>query len=175
MRYNFPMRRQTPKKKKRLPTRSETPKTVYAPFRSRALGFFTDIFMIGLPISLLVTAFFGYDQMHTAGGLDVIVGDPKARTNPPHPVASALQIGLFLVAYVWFWHRSGQTPGKKMARIRVVDARTLQNAPYWKLTLRFVGYFVSALTLVGFFVGLLRKDARALHDLLSGTAVIRES
>ncbi|MFZ5374502.1 MAG: RDD family protein [Campylobacterota bacterium] len=163
------------RKKKRLPPRSEAPKTAFAPFRSRALGFMTDIFMIGLPISLLVSAFFGYDQMHTAGGLDVIVADPKARTNPPDPIASAMQMGLFLIAYVWFWHRSGQTPGKKLARIRVVDARTLQNAPYWKLILRFVGYFVSALTLFGFFVGFLRKDGRALHDLLSGTAVIRES
>mgnify|MGYP001765662271 CR=1 FL=1 len=148
---------------------------VYAPFWPRALGFVTDIFMIGLPISLLVMAFFGYDQMHTATGVDVIVHDPKAHTNPPNPFASLLQIGLFMLTYVVLWHHSGQTPGKKLARIRVVDAKTFQNAPYWKLVLRFIGYFVSLLTLVGFFVGLFRRDRRALHDLISGTAVLRES
>lgn len=134
----------------------------------------TDIFMIGLPISLLVSAFFGYDQMHTATGLDVIVHDPKAQTNPPDPVASILQMGLFMLTYVLLWHYSGQTPGKKLARTRVVDSRTFQNASYAKLTLRFIGYFLSLISVVGFFVGVFRKDKRALHDLLSGTAVIRD-
>jgi uncharacterized RDD family membrane protein YckC len=118
---------------------------------------------------------FGYDQMHSASGLDVLVHDPKAQSNPPNPIASITQIALFLITYVWLWHKSGQTPGKKLARTRVVDAATLENAPYWKLTLRFIGYFLSFITLIGFFVGLFRKDKRTLHDLISGTAVIRVS
>lgn len=149
------------------------PKTLFAPFWSRAAGFVTDIFMIGLPISLITIMIFGYDQMHTASGLDVLVHDPKAQTNPPNPIASITQMSLFLITYVWFWQRDGQTPGKKLSRIRVVDAQTLQLAPLWKLTLRFISYFISLITLIGFFVGLFRKDKRALHDLLSGTAVIR--
>lgn len=149
------------------------PKTMFALFWPRAAGFITDIFMIGLPISLLMMIVFGYDQMNTAGGLDVLVHDPKAQSNPPNPIASITQIALFLITYVWLWHKSGQTPGKKLARTRVVDAETLENAPYWKLTLRFIGYFISFITLIGFFIGLFRKDKRTLHDLLSGTAVIR--
>ena len=157
-------------KKKSNPSK---PLTLFAPFWSRASGFATDIFMIGIPISLITMSLFGYDQMHSAGGLDVLMHDPKAQTNPPNPIASIIQMSLFLITYVWFWHQSGQTPGKKLARIRVVDASTLHNAPYWKLILRFIGYFLSFITLVGFFVGLFRKDKRALHDLISGTAVIR--
>jgi uncharacterized RDD family membrane protein YckC len=149
------------------------PKTVFAPFWPRAAGFVTDIFMIGLPISLLTMLFFGYDQMDTASGLDVLVHDPKAQSNPPNPIASITQIALFLITYVWLWHKTGQTPGKKLARTRVVDVKTLENAPYWKLTLRFIGYFLSFITLIGFFIGLFRKDKRTLHDLISGTAVIR--
>lgn len=147
--------------------------TLFAPFWSRAAGFATDIFMIGIPISLIAMSLFGYDQMHSASGLDVLVHDPKAQTNPPNPIASLVQVTLFLITDVWFWHSSGQTPGKKLARIRVVDSTTLQNAPYWKLILRFIGYFLSFITLIGFFIGLFRKDKRALHDLISGTAVIR--
>lgn len=150
-------------------------KVSFAPFWPRAAGFVTDIFMIGLPISLITLIIFGYDQMHTASGLDVLVHDPKAQTNPPNPIASITQIALFLFTYVWLWHTSGQTPGKKLSRIRVVDAVTLQNASIWKLTLRFIGYFISLITLIGFFIGLFRKDKRTLHDLLSGTAVIRVS
>lgn len=154
---------------------SVKPKIVYAPFWPRVAGFATDVFMIGLPISLITMLLFGYGQMDTAGGLDVLVHDPKAQNNPPNPVASILQILLFLVTYVWLWHKNGQTPGKKLAHIRVVDASTLKNAPYWKLTLRFIGYFISFISLIGFFIGLFRKDNRTLHDLLSGTAVIREA
>ncbi len=154
---------------------SVTPKRkiIYALFWPRALGFVTDIFMIGLPISILMMMLFGHDQMHSATAMDVIVHSNKARLNPPNPVASITQITLFLFTYVWLWHRWGQTPGKKLAHIRVVDATTLENAPYWKLILRFIGYFISLITLVGFFIGFFRRDKRALHDLLSGTAVIR--
>jgi uncharacterized RDD family membrane protein YckC len=157
-------------KKQPLPTK---PKTLFAPFWPRAAGFITDIFMIGLPISLITMVLFGYDQMESAGGLDVLVHDPKAQSNPPDPIASVTQIALFFITYVWLWHRDGQTPGKKLARTRVVDASTLQTAPYWKLSLRFIGYFLSFITVIGFFIGVWRKDKRSLHDLISGTAVIR--
>lgn len=166
------MRNRPPKKKKKtLPSTSV--KIAYASFWSRALGFITDIFMIGLPISLIIIFLFGYDQTHTAGGIDVLMQNKEALKNPPNPLVSIIQLFLFMSISVLLWHKSGQTPGKKMAHIRVVDARTLGNAPYWKLILRFIGYFLSLITVVGFFIGLFRRDKRTLHDLLSGTAVIR--
>ncbi|MBD3806707.1 RDD family protein [Sulfuricurvum sp.] len=161
-------------KKQQQSAQTNKPKIHYAPFGSRVAGFVTDIFMIGLPISLVTMVIFGYDQMESASGLDVLIHDPKAQTNPPNPIASITQIALFLIIYVWLWHKSGQTPGKKLSRIRVVDAVTLQNASILKLTIRFFGYFISLITLIGFFIPLLRKDNRSLHDLISGTAVIRE-
>ena len=118
----------------------------YASFWSRALAFITDIFMIGLPISLILIALFGYDQTHTAGGMDVLLQNKEALKNPPNPLVSLTQVLLFMLVTVTLWHRSGQTPGKKLARIRVVDARTLKNASYWKLILRFIGYFLSLIT-----------------------------
>jgi uncharacterized RDD family membrane protein YckC len=153
----------------------QIPTINYAPFSSRALGFLTDIFMIGLPISLLLVTIFGYDQMHTAGAIDVITNNQKALQNPPNPLSSILQIVLFMVVTVELWHRYTQTPGKKLAHIRVVDAKTLAPATYAKLTVRFVGYFLSLISIVGFFMGYLRRDKRCLHDLISGTAVIREN
>lgn len=167
------MRWRTLKTKKQHSPPKSSP--LFAPFWSRAAGFVTDIFMIGLPIALITMMIFGYDQTQSAGALDVIVHDPKAQSNPPNPIASILQIVLFFITYVWMWHRSGQTPGKKLSRIRVVDASTLNTAPYWKLTLRFIGYFLSLISVIGFFIGVFRKDKRALHDLISGTAVIREA
>ena len=168
------MRHRTLKKNKKI-SLSAPQKIIYASFWSRALGLVTDIFMIGLPISLLIIFLFGYDQTHTAGGIDVLLHNQEALKNPPNPLGSLTQLLLFMGVTVILWHKSGQTPGKKMAHTRVVDARTLENAPYWKLILRFIGYFISLISLVGFFIGLLRRDKRTLHDLLSGTAVIRVS
>lgn len=147
---------------------------IYASFSSRALGFLTDIFMIGLPISLILLSIFGYDQMHTAGAIDVITNNKDALKNPPNPLSSILQIVLFMVITIELWHRYTQTPGKKLTHIRVVDAKTLAPATYVKLTVRFVSYFLSLISVVGFFIGFLRRDKRTLHDLISGTAVIRE-
>lgn len=153
----------------------KSPTIDYAPFAPRALAFLTDIFMIGLPISLIIMSIFGYDQMHTAGAMDVITHNQEALKNPPNPYSSLLQMLLFMIITIELWHRYTQTPGKKLARICVVDAKTLKPAPYWKLLLRFVGYFFSVLTIIGFFIGFFRQDKRCLHDLLSGTAVIREA
>lgn len=161
-------------KKQKHPNKTSIAAVSYAPFAARALGFITDIFMIGLPITLVMIVFFGYGETHTASGMDILTHNEEALRHPPNPYSSLTHVVLFMSVCVVLWHRDGQTPGKKMARIRVVDAKTFQNAPYWKLILRFVGYFISAISLVGFFIGNLRQDKRALHDLLSGTAVIRE-
>jgi uncharacterized RDD family membrane protein YckC len=174
--YNAPMRwRDVKKQGRRQPDRQlQQPTVSYAGFWARFLGFITDIFMIGMPVTLLMMMLFGYDSTKSADGLDVIMQNEAAMTHAPDPTASILQVLLSMAAYVIFWRISGQTPGKKMARIKVVDARTFERASWLQLIVRFIGYFISFITLVGFFVGLLRRDKRTLHDLISRTAVIYE-
>ena len=167
------MRWRTLKKRQKAPP--SPPKIEYdrARFRERALGFATDLFMIGIPVSVVMMLFFGHDQMHTAGAMDVIVHNHDKA--PPSPVSSIAQIVLMLIAYVGLWHRDGQTPGKRLTHTRVVDAITHQEASYWKLVLRFLGYFISLIPFgLGYALAWMRTDGRALHDLLSGTMVIRD-
>lgn len=147
-------------------------KVLYAGFFSRLLGFVGDLFMIGLPISLVMMIFIGHDAMDSATGLDVIMNDTEALKKAPSPLPSIIQMTLTLSIYVGLWYRSMQTPGKKMADTLVVDAKTFQRAGIFKLIIRFLSYFLSFITIFGFLIGLIRKDKRALHDLLSGTAVI---
>ncbi|RLA73170.1 MAG: hypothetical protein DRG24_00975 [Epsilonproteobacteria bacterium] len=157
-------------------TQNSTQKTEvrYAGFWSRVMGITTDIFIIGLPISILMMILFGHDQMESAGALDVLMHTEAAQTNAPNPIASILQIILWMAITVTLWHRTGQSPGMKMAQIKIIDAKTLKAASLSKLIIRFVGYLISTISLIGFFIGLFRKDKRALHDLISGTAVIYE-
>ncbi|NOQ32307.1 MAG: hypothetical protein GQ570_14450 [Helicobacteraceae bacterium] len=149
-------------------------KIKYAPFHLRLVAFVTDLFMIGIPISILMMAFFGYDSMNSASGMDLMVDPINAEKNAPNPIESILQIMISLVVYVVFWKKTMQTPGKKMMKLKVLDSKTFKSASYFQLIVRFVGYFVSLITIVGFFIGLMRKDNRALHDLLSRTCVVEE-
>lgn len=162
------------KKRPKQESRKALQKIIYAPYLSRLKAFLTDIFMIGLPVALVIMILFGYQETKSAGALDVIVHDEKALEHKPNPTASIVQILLIMGAHVVLWRRGGQTPGKKFASIKVVDAKSFESASYLKLSLRFIGYFVSLITVIGFIVPLLREDKRALHDLLSGTAVIVE-
>ncbi|MDY0115958.1 MAG: RDD family protein [Sulfurimonadaceae bacterium] len=144
----------------------------YAGFLSRAKAFITDIFMIGLPVALVIMVIFGYQETKSAGALDIIVQDETALEHRPNPTASIVQIVLIMGVHVILWRRGGQTPGKKFAQIKVVDNKTLENASYLQLIIRFLGYFISFISIIGFFIGFFRKDKRTLHDILSATAVV---
>ena len=164
------VKKQTHSKKSKNATEKIT--VTYAGFWKRVLAFMTDLFMIGMPITLFIMFTFGHNQMNSATGLDVIMDPEAAKAHAPNPVSSILQLVLSMLAYTIFWHKTGQTPGKKLAEIKVVDAETMQNASYFQLGIRYIGYFVSLISIVGFFTGLLREDKRTLHDLISRTAVI---
>jgi len=156
--------------KKRNKTKQEVG-AIYAGYIPRIKAFITDIFMIGLPVALIIMIFFGKEETQSAGAMAVIVQDEVALQHTPNPTASIVQILLIMSIHVILWRRTGQTPGKKFVDIKVVDASTLKEASYIKLIIRFIGYFISVITL-GFLIGLFRKDKRNLHDLISGTAVI---
>ena len=76
------------------------------------------------------------------------------------------------VYYVALHALFGQTVGKMVVRVRVVrtDGGGLAVG---RSILRSVGYLVSGATLlVGYVIAGLRRDKRALHDLLAGTRVV---
>lgn len=162
------------KQKKNITATKDKPDVHYAGFWSRTLAFTTDIFMIGIPITIIIMIFFGYEQIQSAGFSDALMQTQKAQEQAPNPLASIIQFTLFITAFVLFWKISGQTPGMKMARIEIVDAVSLERASYLQLITRFFGYFFSLL-LFGYLWGLMRPDKRMLPDLISRTAIIYKS
>jgi uncharacterized RDD family membrane protein YckC len=143
--------------KKRRVKKVEKPKVVYATFLSRLFAMVMDTFMIVMPITFLIGIFFGYEA----------IKDPNL-----NPTAGYIQMGLLLVITVLFWLYSGQTPGKRAFGLHVVDAKSFEKANAFQLTIRYFGYFISTVSLIGFFLPLFRKDRRALHDIISRTAVL---
>jgi uncharacterized RDD family membrane protein YckC len=84
---------------------------------------------------------------------------------------------LFAGAYTTVLHAlvGGQTLGKMLVGVRAIghDGSALSVGAAF---LRFIGYFASLGTLgLGFIMAGLRRDKRALHDLIAGSSVVRVS
>ncbi len=93
-------------------------------------------------------------------------------------IITAACAALWLV-YTWYyfihgWARRGGSPAMRAWGVRLFDWRWRIPIGYSRAWLRAVGVVVSILTFgVGFLLPLIRRDRRALHDLLAGTVVAR--
>jgi uncharacterized RDD family membrane protein YckC len=92
----------------------------------------------------------------------------------PARAAVTLFTLLFTAAYTTTLHTlGGQTIGKSLLRVRVVAADGAA-VTFGPALLRYFAYFVSAVPLgLGFLMAGMRRDKRALHDLIAGTRVER--
>jgi uncharacterized RDD family membrane protein YckC len=102
-----------------------------------------------------------------------ILGPPVEGVDSPHGSAGLFTV-LFSAAYCTVLHAvAGQTLGKNLIGIRVVavDGAPLTAGPAF---LRYLAGFISAIPLgLGFWMAGLRRDKRALHDLIAGSRVER--
>ena len=74
--------------------------------------------------------------------------------------------------FVFFWSTTGQTPGNRLLRIRVLDARTGAPPRARRALLRLIVLPLSAIPLcAGFLLILVDRRRRALHDRLARTVV----
>lgn len=146
----------------------------YAGFWSRFLALSVDIFMIGIPISILIYFSFGYETMHNQPGfMDAVEGiKPDQEANPFIPL---ITMALWSLTTLAFWIKTGQTPGKKMASIEIVDNTTLKKASPVKLLVRLLFFIMPIFAFFSFFIMLFNAKKRTLHDMFSGTAVIYKS
>ncbi len=78
-----------------------------------------------------------------------------------------------IVYYIWFWSRTGATPGKKILGVVVVNREG--NPPTGTQSfVRYLGYIVSSIPFcLGFLWMLWDSEGRTWHDMMAGTRVIR--
>jgi len=84
---------------------------------------------------------------------------------------------IWLVLYFTFsvYLGNGQTPGKKILRIRIVSL-VHDHVGFWHALERALGYGASALEAgFGFFQYFLRPDRRTVHDRIAETIVVSDS
>lgn len=83
---------------------------------------------------------------------------------------------IVVVAYfVGFWSTTGQTPGMRLMRLRVVTGAGEEAPGFWRSAVRLVGLALAIVPLFAGFVPVLFDGRRrALQDFLAGTVVVRE-
>jgi uncharacterized RDD family membrane protein YckC len=103
-------------------------------------------------------------------GARLLGADVETEAKP----AAAFFTFVFCGAYTTVLHSlAGQTLGKMLVGVRVVAGED-GLPPFGAALLRFIGYFASLATFtLGFVMAGLRRDRRALHDLIAGTRVDR--
>ncbi len=153
----------------------------YAGFWIRFLATWIDTAVLILPIALLIYLVSDGNWLNFS---DVSKSMTFARNGDVLaslqnlPKASMKWESLFELAIagvtIFFWKKwAGATPGKKLVGIHVVDLKTYQEINNKQAIIRYIGYIISTIPLAaGFLMVGFRKDRRALHDLLAGTAVI---
>ena len=99
---------------------------------------------------------------------------PEVENDLSYQGAVLLFTLLFTLLYTSALHAiCGQTIGKMVARVRVVGLDGELPA-FGTAVLRYFGYFASLGTFtLGYLMAGLRRDKRALHDLIAGTRVER--
>jgi uncharacterized RDD family membrane protein YckC len=102
----------------------------------------------------------------------VLTGDPESMY-----VLKAQFVGFILnILYeALFLSSSWQaTPGKRLMGLKVVDVN-FQPISFWKAAGRSLGKIVSTVILyIGFIMAAFTKNKQALHDIMSGTYVVRK-
>ena len=130
----------------------------YAPIGTKIKAFITDIFMLLMPLMYIVTY--------------LVLGSLQEFSE--HKVDGWLYILIpnFIIVFLFFW-KSGQTPGCRAYAIKLVDAETLEKAHPLAIALRYYFELLSIVSIIGIIIPFFRKDNRALHDILSGTVLIK--
>lgn len=88
-------------------------------------------------------------------------------------VGSLVQLVIYIGYDIYFWTKSGQTPGKMIMKIKVVSVEgnllTMGGA-----VMRVIGYFVSSFVcMLGYLWPLFDKDQQAWHDKIAKTYVVK--
>ncbi|RUM68175.1 MAG: RDD family protein [Sulfurospirillum sp.] len=136
------------------------PQYRYAGILDKLKAFITDSFLLSMPIFYIVIYLVmngreGFAQNMLLGWAYILV-----------PLC---------VIVVTFYFVSGQTPGLKAYDLKLIDIQTGEKPGILLSLLRFLYFNIIFFTFFGLFVPFFRQDRRGVHDLLSGTAIIKLS
>ena len=130
----------------------------YASIGTRTKAFITDIFMLLMPLMYIVTY--------------IVIGSLQEFATERLEGWIYILIPNFIIVTLFFY-KSGQTPGCRAYAIKLVDSKTLEKPHFLSIVLRYYFQLFSIISIFGLLIAFFRKDKKTLHDLLSGTVLIK--
>lgn len=83
--------------------------------------------------------------------------------------------GISFVIYVFLWVKYAGTPGKRLLKLKVLDAKTGNHLTPMQAILRYLGYIPASLVLlIGLIWVAFDKQKQGWHDKIAKTVVVRE-
>jgi len=139
--------------------KSKGPALHYATVGEKVKAFLTDSFMLLMPIMYVVFYLVmdgreGFAAHKALGWLYILVP--------------------LIIVQTIFMVKTGQTPGYRAYNIEVVNDSTGERPSLFLILFRNLAAVLSLATLFGWMLMFFRKDNKNLHDLLSGTSVIKK-
>ena len=140
----------------------------YAGFVTRLVAFITDrliiaVVMAGAAVFLDFAA--QTFQVRQALGLDTLTGALAAA------VAGAAGLVVSMIYDVGFWILAGQTPGKRVMGLLVVQTGG-ERLKLGRALLRWLGYWLSGILFLGFLWVLVDNRRQGFHDKLARSLVV---
>lgn len=146
----------------------------YAHFGHRFAAMMIDNLVLGLLLSPIFAMMFDMPEYTDEQIKQILQTDgPLGLLNLNEILVQQLVV---LVITVFFWLRFAGTPGKRLLKIRVVDAKTGKHLTILQSVVRYFGYLIASFPLgLGFIWILLDEKNQGWHDKIAGSVVIRDS
>lgn len=144
-----------------------------AGFSMRLAAMLIDNLVLGIALAPVFMLLFGQKTMTKAQMQEILQTQGVIGLFDPNELL--IQQAVILVVTVFFWVKFAGTPGKRLLGLRVVDAKTGKNLTPMQSTLRYLGYFISTMSMFCGFLWVLWDDKnQAWHDKIAGTMVIED-
>ncbi|MFO7661248.1 MAG: RDD family protein [Chloroflexota bacterium] len=145
----------------------------YAGFISRLIGFFIDLIILILSLSLTTTFISAFiDLFNLQPFFSQVFNNDDAIRIVTGGLAALAGISFVVVYGVLFWSLSGQTLGDFLVGVRVIRSNG-SRVSFGRSVLRIIGAYISGIVVfLGFLWALWDPRHQGWHDKLAGTVVV---
>lgn len=146
----------------------ETSLGQYAGFVTRLIAWIIDQLLLAATVAIS-TAAIGF--LGQAIRINELLGFSEALQRIVGVVLLSMAAALPIVYNIGFWMLAGQTIGKRIMGVRVVQTNG-QRVTFWAAVRRQIGYVISAILFLGYLWILFDNRRQGFHDKLAGTYVV---
>jgi uncharacterized RDD family membrane protein YckC len=142
------------------------PGVKFAGFAQRLVGYLIDGVVVGVLVWVVIIVLGIIVGVMGSAGADALAGISAL-------IMVIAVLGISILYFPYFWQKSGQTPGMRVMRIKVVRDADGGPISWGPALIRLVGFWISSFVFyIGFLWVFVDKRRRGWFDLMAGTCVV---